>query len=135
MQNENILSENEVVNYLADWLQKQNWKITKKALNYQHGNDIEAEKNRDKLIIEAKGAKPNNPKKTHTFNATQIQVHFGKALVKIMEQQTLFPNAQTGIAQPDAAIIKETLKVCLPQVKNLGIKLYWVQKDGKILVE
>ncbi|MBK7381580.1 MAG: hypothetical protein IPJ03_21810 [Ignavibacteriales bacterium] len=87
------------------------------------------------MIIEAKGAKPNDPEKTHTFNATQIQVHFGKALVKIMEQQTLFPNAQTGIAQPNADIIKKILKDCLPQLKKLNINLYWVNGDGKILVE
>lgn len=135
MQDENILSENEVVEYLVTWLKNENWVIKKKALGYQHGNDIEAERAEEKLIIEAKGAKPNDVKKSHIFNSTQIQVHFGKALIKIMEEQTKNPVAFTGIAQPNNIMIKETLKDCLPRVNKLNIKLYWVNQDGKIIVE
>ena len=115
MQNGNILSENEVVEHLVTWLQNENWIITKKALGYEHGNDIEAERNNEKLIIEAKGVKPNDAKKSHIFNSTQIQVHFGKALIKIMEEQTKKPSALTGIAQPNNELIKQTLIRCNAQ--------------------
>ncbi|GIU70431.1 MAG: hypothetical protein KatS3mg002_1667 [Candidatus Woesearchaeota archaeon] len=135
MENENILSENEVVELLVKWLQNDNWIVKKKALGYQHGNDIEAERNGEQLIIEAKGIKPNDSKKSHIFNNTQIQVHFGKALIKIMEEQTKNPSALTGIAQPNDETIKQTLKFCLPQVKKLNIILFWVNQDGEIIVE
>lgn len=135
---ERLLTENEVINYLITWLELEGWSIKKTASGYQHGNDIEAERNGEKLIIEAKGAKANDNAKTKKrdyFNTTQIKVHFGEALVKIMEEQTKNSTASFAIAQPDTKTIRETLKNCLPQVHKLGIDLFWVESNGNIVLE
>lgn len=137
MPKEKLLTENQVVGSVKKYLKKKKWIKIKCCYNHKKGNDIEAIKNNKLLIIEAKGARPNpkSPNAKHKkFLSNQIKIHFGEAIVKIMEQMTKHPNAKFGIAQPDTDYIKKCLKDIIPQIKQLKIKLFWVQKDGQVLI-
>ncbi len=126
------LTEDEVILSLIEYLQDEGWEIDSYCLGQQQGIDIVAFKENTKLIIEAKGAKAsdNSPtKKREKFSKGQIKNHFGKAIVKILEEKHNNPNAEFAIAHPDDEDIKKALTNLLPFLKLLSIKHYWVKSD------
>jgi len=129
------LTEDEVVKLLSEQLQKAGWTIIKQCFGQTRGNDIEAIKDKEKLIIEAKGAKSNEyspTKKRDYFKSGQIKSHFGRAIVKIMSEIEKNPEFIYGIAHPDDPLIRKTIGKIIPQLEGLNIKHYWVKKDDKI---
>lgn len=105
------LTENEVIDYLSYWLEEKEWIILEKSKGHSHGIDIKASKNEQILIIEAKGSKgnPRSPVTTRSrFDSGQIKDHFGKAIVKLLEQKHSNPKAIIGIAQPNDEYLKKT---------------------------
>jgi len=132
------LTEDETILILIDHLKENDWKIESYCLGQQKGNDIVAKKDKETLIIEAKGAKAsdNSPtKKREKFSSGQIKTHFGKALVKILDEKYLNPNAQFAIAQPDDNDIRKSVGHIIPFLKQLEINHYWVSSDSKIILE
>ena len=82
------LTENEVIDLLKSFLEQNGWEIKCYCKGQQHGYDIFAEKDGQTLVVEAKGAKAadNSPtKKRAYFSNTQIEVHFGKAIIQILK--------------------------------------------------
>ncbi len=132
------LTENDVVNLLADFLKNTGWEIEKICLNNERGNDIEAKKNGQKLIVEAKGAKANDnafTKKREKFDGGQIKDHFGKAIVKILEEKEKNKNSNTkfAIAHPNDSDIKKHIGHLISYLNKLGITHYWIGKDGDVI--
>jgi hypothetical protein len=129
------LTENEVIDNLCEWLAHQGWEIQKKSKNHERGIDIKASKDNELLIIEAKGSKGNSLShvtKRKKFDSGQIKDHFGKALVKVLEERNRNPNATIAIAQPNDIDIRRNLKDVIPEAKKIGIKLFWVDASDKI---
>jgi hypothetical protein len=129
------LTEDETIKILIDYLMDNDWEIESFCLGQQKGNDIEAIKDKTKLIVEAKGAKAsdNSPtKKREKFNSGQIKTHFGKALVKILDEKYLNPNAQFAIAHPNDNDIKKAIGHLIPFLKLLEIDHFWVSSDKKV---
>lgn len=129
------LTEDETIKILIDYLKDNDWLIESFCLGQQKGNDIEAKKDKTKLIIEVKGAKAseNSPtKRREKFNSGQIKTHFGKALVKILDEKDLNPNAQFAIAHPNDSDIKKAIGHLIPFLKQLEIKHFWVSSDKKV---
>ena len=78
-------------------------------------------------------ASDNSPtKKREKFNSGQIKTHFGKALVKILNEKYLNPNAQFAIAHPNDYDIKKTIGHLIPFLKKLEIDHFWVSTDKKV---
>ena len=126
------LTEDQVIEHLSEWLEKDNWKIIERHLGHTHGIDIKAEKNNKLLIVEAKGSRgnPNSHVTTRSkFDCGQIKDHFGKALVKVLEQRHLNPSAIVAIAQPDDPNIHHCLRDVIPETVKLNIRLYWVSEN------
>lgn len=124
------LTEDEVVLALEKWLKKKGWTILNRCLGGQRGIDIHAKKGGVELLVEAKGARGKMPHTTRSkFSRGQIKVHFGVALLKILEEKAKKPKARVAIAQPYDEDIRKALKSVFPFVKKLGIILYWVKKD------
>lgn len=125
------LTEDEVVAILSKELENDGWTIISQCFGQSKGNDIEATKNGETLIIEAKGAKSNDyspTKKREFFNSVQIKSHFGRAIVKIMSDIEKNPNYKYAIAHPDDELIKKTIGKIIPQLEKLTIKHYWVKR-------
>lgn len=132
------LTEDETILILIDYLKKKDWKIESYCLGQQKGNDIVAKKEKSTLIIEAKGAKAsdNSPtKKREKFSSGQIKTHFGKAIVKILDEKHINPNAQFAIAQPDDNDIRKAVGHLIPFLKQLKINHFWVSSDKIIIIE
>lgn len=125
------LTEDEVVEILSKELENDGWTIINQCFGQSKGNDIEATKNGETLIVEAKGAKSNDyspTKKREFFNSGQIKSHFGRALVKIMSDIEKNPKYKYAIAHPDDELIKKTIGKIIPQLEKLNIKHYWVKR-------
>ena len=132
------LYENEVIDYLSVWLTKRGWNILERSKGHSRGIDIKAEKNLKILIIEAKGSKgnPRSPVTTRSsFDSGQIKDHFGKAIVKILEQKHLNPNAIVGIAQPNDEYLRSHIDAAAKEVRKFGIKLFWVESSEVVIEE
>ena len=134
------LTENQVIDYLCNWLgnSRRGWKIIEKNKDFSKGPDIKAQKGNKIMLVEAKGSKanPNAYNKTHDkFDSGQIRDHLGKAIVKLLEQRHQHPNWTFAIAQPNDPYIRECLQNVTPELKRIGIGLFWVETRKKILTE
>lgn len=131
-------TEDEIVNILIGHLKLNGWNIDSYCLGQTHGNDIVASKTNTKLIVEAKGAKAgyNSPtKKREYFDSGQIKTHFGKALVKVLDEKYLNPKSKFAIAHPDDNDIRKSIGHLTPFLRTLGIKHFWVSADGTVIEE
>ena len=132
------LTEDDTIKYLMQYLKSEGWVIESYCLGQQHGNDIVALKANTKLIVEVKGAKANDAsptKKREHFDSGQIKTHFGKALVKILDEKYLNPDAKFAIAHPDDNEIKKTIGHLTPFLKNLDIIHFWVSSEINVIKE
>jgi hypothetical protein len=131
-------TEDEIITILLGHLKKNGWTIDSHCLGQKHGNDIVASKSNTTLIIEAKGARAadNSPsKRREYFDSGQIKTHFGKALVKILDEKHLKPKSKYAIAHPDDKDIRKSIGHLMPFLKPLDIKHFWVSTDGTIIEE
>lgn len=131
-------TEDEIVKILIEHLKKNGWIIDSYCLGQTHGNDIVASKSETKLIIEAKGAKASNSsptKKREYFDSGQIKTHFGKAIVKVLDEKVSNPESEYAIAHPDDKDIRKTIGHLIPFLKPIGIKHFWVSADGTVKEE
>jgi hypothetical protein len=130
------LTEDEIILILIEHLKKSGWNIESHCLGQTRGCDIIAIKNKHFLIVEAKGARAGDKsptKKRVCFDRGQIKTHFGKAIVKMLEQKHLNPQANVAIAHPDDPYIKSTIGHLLPFINAMGIKHYWVGATGIVI--
>jgi hypothetical protein len=131
-------TEDEIINILIGHLKNNGWNIDSHCLGQKHGNDIVASKSGKILIIEAKGARAgdNSPtKRRENFDSGQIKTHFGKALVKILDEKYINPKAKYAIAHPEDPDIRKSIGHLIPFLKTLGLKHFWVSSDGTIIEE
>jgi len=135
---QNKLTEDEVIKLLMAHLENDGWYIDSFCLGHKRGIDIKASKGKEILIIEAKGAKANDKspiKKRKHFDSGQIKTHFGKAIVKVLEEKSKNEKIKVAIAQPDDIDIKKSVGHIIPFLKTLGINHFWVSNKGIIIDE
>jgi hypothetical protein len=129
------LTEDEVVKLLMKHLEKEGWNINSFCLGQKHGTDIIASKSNIQLIVEAKGAKASESsptKKRDYFDSGQIKTHFGKAIVKILEEKHKNPKSELAIAHPNDTDLRKTIGHLLPYLKTIGIKHFWISANGSV---
>lgn len=132
------LTEDETVAILAEHLKQNGWIIESFCLAQSRGNDIVASKSNRTLIVEAKGARAGDKsptKKREHFDCGQIKTHFGKALVKILDEKCRNPQNEFAIAHPDDRDIRKAIGHLKQFLKTLEIKHFWVSGDGTVIVE
>ncbi|WP_140938742.1 hypothetical protein [Sphingobacterium lumbrici] len=138
MDNNIKLTEDETILLLIGHLTKTGWNIDSHCLGQTRGCDIVATQNETKLLIEVKGARAgdNSPtKKRKHFDSGQIKTHFGKAIVKILDDKFLNPNCTFAIAHPDDLNIRKSIGHLTPFLKSMGIRHFWVSQDGSVIEE
>jgi hypothetical protein len=90
------------------------------------------------LYVEVKGARAgdNSPtKRREYFDGGQIKTHFGKAVVKVLDDKYLNPNFKFAIAHPNDQEIKKSIGHLIPFLKQLDIIHFWVSSDGSVIKE
>lgn len=130
------LTEDEIVIILRSHLEKDGWNIESFCLGQERGIDIVASKSSVQLIVEAKGAKASDSSPTKIrehFDSGQIKTHFGKAIVKILEEKYKNPKSELAIAHPDDPDLRKTIGHLLPYLKKIGIKHFWVSANGSVI--
>ena len=121
-----MLTENDVVNYLTNFLKKEGYKIIQSLTTTQIGVDIIAEKNNKILYIEAKGqtsSKENSSRYGKPFNLNQIKSHISGALLasmRIISTDIENKDVIAGIALPDTPNQQKIIKQILPALKELN---------------
>jgi len=138
MEYQNKLTENRTIEILMNYLIINGWKIESYCLGQTRGIDIIASKNGETMLMEVKGARacddsPN--KKRNYFDSGQIKTHFGKAIVKMLEERFKNPKCILAIVHPNDFNIKKSIGNLTPQLKNLNIKHYWVSENGEINID
>jgi len=125
------LTEDETIILLMQYLEKNKWKIESHCLGQNRGCDIVAVKENEKLYIEVKGARAgdNSPtKRGEFFDSGQIKTHFGKAILKILDDKYKYPKSTFAIAHPNDSGIKKAIGNLTPYLKGLGIKHFGFPK-------
>jgi len=130
------MTENEVIEKLIIYLEKEGWYIGDNyCLGSKHGVDIKAVKDGKTFFVEAKGAaadKDSASKKRDFFDSGQINSHFGKAIVQVLKYKAEYPAHLLAIAHPDDSDIKKHIGKLIPFLKQLDIIHFWVSPDGKV---
>ena len=133
-----LLTEDETIKLLINYLKSQNWMIESFCLGQKRGYDIVASKGSEKLIVEVKGAKANDKsptKKREHFDSGQLKTHLGKAIVKSFETKNEYPNAQVAIAHPDSKYVRKIIGNLINNINNAGIIHFWVKPNGQITIQ
>lgn len=130
------LTEDEIVSILKAHLEKEGWNIDSFCSGQERGTDIVASKFNVQMLIEAKGARAseNSPtRKRDYFDRGQIKTHFGKAIVKVLEEKYNNPKSEIAIAHPDDPDLRNAIGHLLPYLKTIGIKHFWVSANGSVI--
>lgn len=132
------LTENQTIEILMNHLENNGWKIESYCLGQTRGHDIVAAKNGEVMFMEVKGAKADDSsptKKRSHFDSGQVKTHFGKAIVKMLEERFKNPTVTLAIAHPDDENIRKAIGNLTPQLKELNIHHYWVSGNGDIMID
>jgi hypothetical protein len=132
-----VLTEDEVVDAVCEWLRADGYVITQQLLATQRGFDIVARKDGVDLVVEAKGA---GSSKSHTarhgreFDSGQVFSHVAKAVLKALrvESQGTFRGA---IALPDNAAHRREIDQISTALTQVGITVFWVDEQRRVRVE
>lgn len=129
-----LLTENEVVELMMNYLINQGYTIERYATTTQTGIDIEAFRADQKICIEAKGATSSmkdSARYGRPFNDNQVKNHIGKAVVaalKVLNQDD--KHTISAIALPNNSMHKKQIDQIQRPLKQLGIKVFLVSKEN-----
>jgi hypothetical protein len=134
---EAVLTEDAVVAAVRRLLERHGWKILVHATAIQHGHDLVAERDNQRLIIEAKGAgssKEGTARFGRLFTSNQVFDHVAKAVLKALRVVTE-GRAWGGVAFPDNANHHLQIDQIRTALDQLQVAIFWVRDDGTVSVE
>jgi len=132
-----MLTENQVIKAVCEFLEYNGWKIIQKALTTEKGHDIIANKNGSVLKIEAKGETSDHQGSARygkPFDGAQCRDHVANAFYSAAAALQASGSYEliAGIALPltrwHQALI-EHIKLAL---NKLEIVVFWVDKDNRV---
>jgi len=132
-----MLTEDDVIDAVRDFLVREGWAITARATVRQRGTDLVAERNGDILEIEAKGAgssRVGSARYGEEFNSGQVFDHVAKAILKAL--RVLHQGgARAAIALPDNAHHRSQINQVAQPLADLSLAVYWVDESKAVRVE
>lgn len=134
---ESFLYEDDVVHATMRYLEASGWTIESYALAHQHGDDIVATRDGERLIVEAKGAgssKEGTRRFGQAFTRNQVGSHVSVAVHRALRVWSI-GGALAGLAFPDNAHHRSMVAPVLPALTELGITVFWVRADGQVSAE
>ncbi len=131
-----MLTENDVVTAVSDYLAQKGYKIDQALTTSQQGIDIVAtHPTYGTCLVEAKGA--TSSKKTSSrygkeFDSNQIKTHVGMAILKSFQTIQLYRDAKVVIALPDNTAHRKIIDSMRHPIKKSGITVFFVSKNSKV---
>ncbi|MBT4024851.1 hypothetical protein [Desulfobacula sp.] len=133
-----MLTENNIVDFVSKYLEKDGCTITQALNTKQQGIDIVAEHpQKGYCFVEAKGAtssKKGSSRYGKEFNSSQIRTHMGVAILKSFQTLQLHPTSQVAIALPNNKGHRGIIDSMQLPIRNSGIRVYLVNEDGSVEV-
>jgi hypothetical protein len=132
-----ILTEDDVVDAVCSSLEERGWTILARASAMQRGNDIEAERDGVRLIVEAKGAgssKPGTARYGHVFNRNQVFDHVAKAVLKGLRVAST-GTARAALALPDNEDHRREVRQVARALTEVDIGVFWVSDGREVTLE
>jgi hypothetical protein len=129
-----MLTEDQVVLAVCDRLRQEGWTILSTALAIQHGDDIVAERDGQRLIIEAKGegsSKEGTRRYGQSFNLGQVKTHVAMAVLRALGVVSAGA-AWAGVAFPDNAHHRAVVGKAAAALHAVGVGVYWVDGAGRV---
>ena len=139
-----MLHEDDVVEAVCRYLERNDYLIRQSLTSAQRGHDIIADKRGDptwRLYVEAKGegsSKPTTARYGSSFNAGQVFDHVAKAVLKalrVASWDTTGPPSRAGIALPENTAHVKEIKMVGRALRNIGIAVFWVDREKSVHVE
>jgi hypothetical protein len=128
------LTENEVVEAVAEHLRKAGWEQLRTCNTMQRGIDICAERGGVSLAVEAKGggsSKPGTAKYGQPFSTGQKRSHVAVALLTALAVASR-GKQQAAMAFPGDTGHLELIKEIEPALQRLNIAVYFVAPDKSV---
>jgi hypothetical protein len=132
-----VLYEDDVVSAVVAHLRADGWQIESTALATEHGDDIVATRNGDRIVVEAKGE---GSSKAHTsrygkpFNQGQARTHVGVAVLRSLRVVSEGVSI-AGIALPDVPSHRREVDRVAVALSKVGVLVFWVTQDGEVSVQ
>jgi len=129
-----MLYEDDVVSAVVVYLRAHGWDVESTALATEHGDDIVATRDGERIVVEAKGE---GSSKAHTarfgkpFTNQQASVHVAVATLRSMRVVSE-GTSTAAIAFPDVASHRREVDRATPALSTLGIWVFWVAQDGAV---
>jgi len=127
-----MLTENQVVLFMRDWLEASGYTIKSHKLNTEPGHDIEAVSPKGRTIcIECKGAK--SPRSGKTFGIDyQWRAAAGAFFNIVTLKEKAKGSIDMGIALPNCERYPELMMSLKQFCKREGIRVFWVSSGGEV---
>jgi hypothetical protein len=128
------LTENEVVDAVAEHLRKTGWRNVITCNTTQQGIDVCAERDGITLAVEAKGggsSKKGTARYGMPFDNGQKEKHVAVAVLTAMREASKGVN-QAAIAVPDDATHVRLIGEISPALQRLNIVVYFVAPDKSV---
>ena len=134
-----MLTENDVVRYVCEYLLNNGYTVQQQLNTTQHGIDIIACKNNIQLMVEAKGATSASSRTNRfglIFNQKQVKHHVAMALYTISRLITHHGNdsIRYAIALPRNQNHVDSVHAIQAAIDKMEIVLIWVDESGAVEV-
>jgi hypothetical protein len=127
MSDRGFLTEDEVLDAVTAQLIEAGWTIAARARTNQPGDDLVAERDGERIIIEAKGggsSKEHTSRYGQPFSRGQVRHHVAMAVARALRVVSR-AEASAGVAFPDAPLHREEVKSLSTALDTLGIRVFW----------
>jgi hypothetical protein len=131
---EAILTEDQVVDAVTDYLTKAGWTIVGVAHVHEHGDDITAERDGARMVVEAKGAgssKVGTKRFGLVFNRGQVRTHIAVAVLRMLGV-TSAGTAYAAVALPDNQHHRAIFDKAATSIHAAGVGVFWVDAAGRV---
>ena len=130
-----FLTEDEITEIFSNYLITKSWTILARAKGREKGSDIVAERNGDRMCIEAKGGGSQtigSKRYGKPFERLQCQKHTDVAFACLPRMVARYKPKYVGMILPDDEYHRESISEILPAIKQLGAGAWLVNKNKVI---
>jgi hypothetical protein len=124
-----VLNENDVVLALRDYVEAAGWTIEKISLSHQHGPDLLAARDGERLLVEAKGAtssKTGSPAYGRPYASEDVKIYVAEALYTACAGVGSGSYWRVAIAFQDDPLHRGYVEPLIPALERLAIGVFWV---------
>lgn len=134
-----MLTENDVVQAVAGYLEREGYRIVSSLSTSQRGIDIVAEhpSTKKRLLVEAKGgtsSKEGTANYGNPFTSNQAKTHVSVAFYYAAMLQQKHEGAEVALAFPEDATHRALVEGISSALKLLGVSVFFVDSSRRVTV-